>query len=454
VRRSAAALVALLVAAIALAACWGEPPGPRSLVLVVVDTLRADHLGAWGYAAHPTSPRLDAWLPRSRLYERAFSTSPWTLPTMGSLLTARWPVHHGGGQRPRDRRTGVTPLRAELPTLPERFQAAGFATAAIVSNAFLAPTFGASRGFDLYDFEASTILKSRRADEIVRLGLAWIDRQGDRPFLLLLHLFDPHIGYDARPPYRGRFSAGVDSRFSLPITSVPDLRREAATLAESERRFVRAAYDEEIATVDAQLGHLLDALEQRGFLEHSLVALTADHGEELFEHAGFEHGHALWQELLHVPLAFWGVRVQPGRESVPVSLVDLAPTLLDATGLEPLPQADGVSLWPNLTRGAALSLRPLYAEGLLYGGERKTVIHWPDKLIWVPATGEWRHFDLAADPGESNPGAAPETPGIQALQRAASELWQLGTPRAESPDALAPLDDDTRDALRGLGYLE
>jgi hypothetical protein len=455
VKRSAAALAALLVAAIALAACWGGPPGPRSVVLVVVDTLRADHLGAWGYAAHPTSPHLDAWLPRSRLYERAFSTSPWTLPTMGSLLTARWPVHHGGGQRPRDRaRTGVTPLRAELPTLAERFQAEGFATAAIVSNAFLAPSFGSNRGFELYDFEASTIERSRRADEIVRLGLAWIDRQGEKPFLLLLHLFDPHIGYDARPPFRGRFSAGIGSRFSLPITSVPDLRRQAATLAESERRFVSAAYDEEVASVDAQLGHLLDALEQRGFLQHSLVALTADHGEELFEHAGFEHGHALWQELLHVPLAFWGVSVRPGRESVPVSLVDLAPTLLDATRLEPLPEADGVSLWPNLSRGVPLDLRPLYAEGLLYGGERKAVIRWPDKLVWVPATGEWRYFDLDGDPGESRPGEAPATPRIQALQRAASAHWQLGPRGAEEPGELAPLDEDTREALRGLGYLE
>jgi arylsulfatase A-like enzyme len=451
VKRSAAAIAAPLVAAIALAACGGEAPGPRSMVVLVVDTLRPDHLGAYGYAANPTSPRLDAWLARARLYERAFATSPWTLPSMGSILTGSWPVYHGGGRRIRGT---FTPLRAELPTLAERFQNAGFGTGAIVSNAFLAPSSGSGRGFALYDFETSTVDRTRRADQVVRTGLAWIDRQGDRPFLLLLHFFDPHLGYDAPPHFRGRFTSQIDSRLALPITAVRALRRQARSLAEPDRRFVGAAYDEEIAAVDEQLGILLDTLEQRGFLQHSLVVLTADHGEELFEHAGFEHGHALWQELLHVPLAFWGVGVKPGRESVPVSLVDLAPTLLDAARLEPLPGAQGISLWPNLSRGAPLSLRPLYAEHLLYGRERKTVIRWPDKLVWVPSTGEWRHFDLARDPGESNPGVPPATPEIRSLQRTASELWHLGSRAGKQTPEPAPLEDDTREALRGLGYIE
>ena len=450
---AAATIAALLVAALAWLGCSGEPPRPRSMVVLVVDTLRADHLGAYGYDQNSTSPRLDAWLPRARLYERAFATSPWTLPSIGSLFTGTWPSEHGGGKHGRKPGT-FTSLGKALPTLAERFQAAGFATGAIISNAFLAPGTGADRGFTLYDYETSSIEHTRRADQIVRAGLAWIERQQDRPFLLLLHFFDPHLAYDAPPQFRGRFTSGIESQLALPIVSVRELRKQARSLPEPERRFVRAAYDEEIAGVDEQLGVLLDALAQREFLQHSLVLLTADHGEELFDHGGFEHGHALWQELLHVPLAFWGVGVKPGRESVPVSLVDIAPTLLDAAGLEPLPGAQGISLWPNLTRGAPLGLRPLYAERTLFGRERKTVIRWPDKLEFVPSTGEWRHFDLVADPGEAHPDAPPATPEIQSLQRSATELWQSGSQAGKQQAEPAPVDDDTREALRGLGYIE
>jgi arylsulfatase A-like enzyme len=371
---------------------------------------------------------------------------------MASLLTGSWPAIHGGGQKPTGRPPTATALHADLPTLAERFQAAGFGTGAVVSNAFLAPTFGVDRGFASYDYQTSTMEHTRRADEVVRTGLEWIERQGEQPFLLLLHFFDPHLGYDAPPEFRGRFSAQIESSLELPVTQIRALRRNARRLPDAERRFVRAAYDEELAGVDAQLGILLDALEKQGFLEHSLVVLTADHGEEFFEHAGFEHGHALWQELLHVPLAFWGVGVVPGREPAPVSLVDLAPTLLDATGLEPLPEAQGTSLWPNLVRGAPLGARPLYAESLLYGRERKAVIQWPDKLVFVPSTGEWRHYQLERDPGERLPGPLPQTEEIERLRSEAVALWQRGAEKPPQP--VAPLDDTTRDALKGLGYLE
>ena len=445
---------ALLAAAalLALVGCAREP-APRSVICIVVDTLRADRLGAYGYQGDPTSPRLDAWLARARLYERALAPSPWTLPSMASIVSGRWPVHHGAGRWARTATgKGLAPLRHDQATLGERFQAAGFATAAIVSNNFLGPGFGMQQGFGLYDFEAATNERGRRADEVVQRAFAWLDSRREERVFLLVQFFDPHMNYDAPPPFHGRFTEPIHADPSLPLTDGRTLRRRIAELSDDDRRYIGAAYDEEVAFVDAQLGAMLDGLERRGLLREALVVLTADHGEELFDHGSFEHGHSLYQELLHVPLAFWGPGVRPGRELAPVSLVDLAPTLLEAVSLPPLSPSDGVSLWPNLTRDAALPKRALYAESLLFGTEQKAVIDWPEKLVWVPRRDSWQRFDLEKDPGEQH-GAAPDGSAAEReLERGGVALWSA-KPEGGSEGG-APVDETTREALEKLGYLE
>jgi arylsulfatase A-like enzyme len=448
--RGTALTMALLAA---VAGCAPSPP--RSVVVVVVDTLRADRLGAYGYAERATSPQLDRWLERARLFERAFASSPWTLPSVGSIVSGLWPVHHGAGRWARDGKVQrLTPLAHEHVTLAERFRDAGFATAAIVSNHFMRLDSGIEQGFGLYDFAPVTNEGGRRADEVVQRALAWIDDRGAEPYFLLIHIFDPHMNYDAPAPFRGRFSASIDAQLELPVADGRKIRRELAKLSDADRRFVAAAYDEEVAAVDAQLGALFEGLERRGVLRQDLVALTSDHGEELFEHGSFEHGHALWQEVLHVPLAFWGPGVRPGRESAAVSLVDLAPTLLDAAGLPPLQPADGVSLWPNLLRGASLPKRPLYAEALLMGSEQKAVIDWPEKLVWLPRRDAWKRFDLERDPHERN-GTALDGSEETELQRAGTALWKKSPADAHAPgETAAPVDDATRESLEKLGYLE
>jgi arylsulfatase A-like enzyme len=444
---------ALLAALLALPGCAGEPAAPRSVICIVVDTLRADRLGAYGYTKNPTSPQLDAWLQRARLYELAFAPSPWTLPSMGSIYSGRWPAHHGAGLWARSGRSRkIMPLEPDQVTLAERFQEAGFETAAIVSNHFLGPRFGTQQGFGLYDFQVASNERGPRADELVRRALDWLDARPGQRVLLLVQLFDPHMNYDAPPPFHGRFTASIDADPALPVTDGRELRRKIAELSDDDRRLIGAAYDEEVAFVDAQLGLLLEGLEQRGLLREGLVVLTADHGEELFEHGSFEHGHSVWQELLHVPLAFWGGAVRPGRDPVPVSLVDLAPTLLDAVGLPPLPAADGVSLWPNLTRGAPLPKRPLYAEGVLFGTEQKAVIDWPEKLVWVPRHDTWERFDLSEDPAELHGGAPGESAEEQERKRAGLALWSRRPADEHGGDA--PVDAATREALEKLGYLE
>lgn len=440
--RAAAGGVALLAV---LAGCGNPSPGRTSVLLVVVDTLRADRVT--GPTSETISPELTAWIESGRRYRHAFAPSPWTLPSFASLYTGRFPLRHGAGvvvQREGER--DFTRLDEGVATLAERLQAHGYATGAIVGNAALAPEFGMARGFDGYDYAPATNAFTRRADTVVDRATAWIDLQTGRPFFLVVHLFDPHMNYDAPPPFRGRFTAELHSQRKLPVDAAREIRDAPGRVAPPERRFIAAAYDEEVAFAAAQVSRLLAALAARGLLEHGLVILTSDHGEEHFEHGGFEHGHAFWQEVVHLPLVFWGAGIAAGDEPAPVSLVDLAPTILEAVGAEPIDASDGTSLWANLTGGSALAPRPLFVEGTLYGPEQRAVIRWPHKLVWNVESGASQLYELASDPRELTPLDDPE--------RAKALAAELRERVVESPGTSAELDPKTLKALRELGYAE
>ena len=194
----------------------------------------------------------------------------------------------------------------------------------------------------------------RPAADMVRRALELVDDADGQPFFLVVHLMDPHQNYDAPPPFRGTWTGDIASDLTLPVRDYNG-RSRLEDLLPADREFVIAAYDEEIAYVDAQLGVLRNGLADRGVLETSLVIFTADHGEELFEHGGYQHGHALWQELLHVPLVVWGPGIEPGREPTPVSLVDIAPTVLDGMGVASRRCRSMASpSWPTLVAGDVL----------------------------------------------------------------------------------------------------
>jgi arylsulfatase A-like enzyme len=435
------------------------------VVWIVVDTLRADHLGLYGYA-RPTSTSLERWGRRGVVFDRSFSTAPWTLPSFASLFTGQLPSRHGAGTRvpeggaPGGRKaaarmrlpgekTSFAGLDADSTTLAEILAEHGFATAAIVDNPFLLPVFGVARGFEHYDHESGDDLHSRRADTMVDLALAWLDARDARPFFLLLHLFDPHMAYDAPPPARLRFARPYTTRLSLPVSDALGLREHADELDESDRDFVKAAYDEEVLFTDMQIGRFLDALEARGELERALVVLTADHGEELFDHDSIGHGHTLYDEQLRVPLVFWAPEARPRRVATPVSGVDVAPTVLDALGLDLPAEMQGVSLWPAIRGVGEVPDRVLFAERTGTGSERKAAIHWPFKLVLDTADGTARVFELEEDPGETRDRAAQEPEQRAALVAAIRDAL-----REEGAPEPVPLDAKTRDELRDLGYLD
>jgi arylsulfatase A-like enzyme len=497
------ATAGLLVAALA-GGCSAGSSGPGeagtgvdAIVLVVVDALRADHLGAYGYQARPTSPEIDRWAGRGRLFERAWASSSWTLPSFGSLLTGRLPSAHAAGAEVAEG-AGVdfvvaaarnfVPLPEGMATLPELLGAHGFATGALVSNPFLDPGFGLGRGFEYYDNFPTSNSELRGATEAVDQALQWLDANAARPRFLMLHLFEPHLDYDAPPPHRGAFTAGtagVGER-ELPVRGLWPIRNRIAEMGAPERDFIAAAYDEEIAAVDAAVGRLLAGLEERELLDRGLVLLTADHGEELFEHGGFEHGHGMYEEVLRVPLLLWGAGVTAGRETLPVSLLDVAPTVLAAAGLTSA-ELPGVSLLDG-ARPEWPAERTIIAERLLYGPETKAIVRWPYKVIagaggadggaegTAPESGATEGtttegtlgrqagganastagtvallFDLQADPGERHDLAAAR-PGLlgELLGALAARLAEAD---AHAAAGAAELDDALLRRLRALGYI-
>ena len=441
-------IAAACALAVATAACGGGSAPARSVVLIVVDTLRADHLGAYGHA-QATSSELDLRAAQGALFERAFAPSSWTLPSFASLYTGVWPAAHGVGREPgsQDR---FTALSGQLRVLAEILAEQGFETAAVVNNPFLHPGFGLARGFETYRYVYGNLLHQPRASQIAWAGLRWLDeRDPRRRFLLVLHFFDPHLTYDPHPSVRGSFTSGYRGPLELPFRGLGKANEAWVPPDPADRRFVSGAYDEELLFVNRQLERFFAGLAERGLSEETLVVLTADHGEELFDHGGFEHGHSLYQELLHIPLAVWGPGVLPGRIDAPVSLVDVLPTLLEALGLPPLAGLDGVSLWPLLTRRQALAERPIVAEGTLHGPERRALVRWPWKLVEVDG-GAPRLFDLERDPGEAQDLAASQPDRLRALGEELAGLRAAAAPAAPPPE----IDAETRRDLSGLGYLE
>lgn len=426
---------------------------PPDILLIVLDTVGEGHLGVHGYA-RPTTPGLDGWAQRAAVFEHAVASSSWTLPSVGSIFTGQPLSRHGAGTLLAGNgiEADFAALDPSSPTLAEHLKSRGYHTVAVVNNTVLDPRTGMDRGFDVYDFFPATNEQLRRADVVVDLTLRYLERDDGRPWFVLAHFFDPHMDYDPHPSVRHRFAQ--EGPRDYPVSELEDLQQKAASVDQASRFFVRAAHDEEILYLDGQIDRLLRNLQESGALETTLVILVSDHGEELFEHEGFEHGHTLYEELLRVPLMFWGPGVQAHRVETPVSINDILPTVLEAVG-GPSPPADvdGVSQWRAVTgRGPARS-RALMAEGVIHGGEQKALLDWPLKLILHDATGTIELYDLSRDPGETTnlAGAQPET--VRRLTDSLVARYQFAS-RSRMAQHSAELSPETRQKLKVLGYLD
>jgi arylsulfatase A-like enzyme len=308
-----------------------RPSGP-SVLLVTIDTLRADHVGAYG-AEGVETPTLDGLAARGVLFERAMASVPLTLPSHASLMTGQYPPTHGV------RHNAIFTLADEAETLAERFQARGFATGAVIGAAVLEGDFGIDQGFDHYDDSLPTERATsagfyeRPAAAVTDAALDWLG-QVDRPFFLWVHYYDPHASYSPPEPWK--------------------------------ERFAKRPYDGEVASVDHALGRLLGALDADGRLAETIVAVTSDHGEGLGEHGEGSHTYLIYESVLHVPMILAGPGLPAGRRVAPVAAnTGLAATLLALTGTPALAKTDVGDLSPLWSEAPSDSAAGwAYAESL------------------------------------------------------------------------------------------
>ncbi len=304
---------------------WQQAP---NLVLISLDTLRADHLGAYGYE-RPTSPNLDRFMQEGILFERAFAPSSWTTPSHASVFTGHHPLVHGAGG-PRGFRLG-----GRFTTLAELARRHGYKTAAFTEGAAVAGQLGFYQGFEAY---ANGPKESPRpmatAEETFSRATAWLGRYGDLPFLLFVHTYETHWPYRAPAPYAQMFTGEGVAELTPAQAADPDF--PGGPLDESQKAGLEAAYDEGIAYTDAVVGRFLDGLRREGLLANTVVVIFSDHGEAFWDHGGIMHGLTLFDEQLHVPLFIRlpGDRPPRARIDRQVALVDVFHTLVELLGFE------------------------------------------------------------------------------------------------------------------------
>ncbi|MFO8073450.1 MAG: sulfatase [Polyangia bacterium] len=446
-----------------------EPQAPegRRVVLIVIDTLRADRLGCYGYEEQEVTPAIDRLAEEGVLFEKFHSASPWTGASFASILTGVAPTVHRAGKRlPSKSKEGesflgvrVTPIGKKVATLPELLGET--TSAAIVTNAFLHPSLGFARGFNHYDHEVAGLYKARRADEVTDAAIEWLRGHEDDSFFLMVHYFDPHISYDPPPEYRKRFAKPPSGRIGVPFADHAAARSGELDPSENEERFIRGLYNGEVRFVDDQIGRMLEEMDGLGMLDDSWIALTADHGEEQFDHGSFDHGHRYEDEVTRVPLV---IRAPGGKwkagERVGWSArhVDIAPTVLDWLGVEPHPQFSGESLMP-LISGEEEQHRPAYMECNIYWKARRALFDGRYKLIRDVEGERGYMYDLDEDPGEQNR-FGKDHPRYAELEERLSVLVTALEKRArelrtgDAGQEAVELSEDVSGALRALGYLE
>lgn len=414
----------LLILGLGVASCARQEQ--PDVVLIVIDTLRPDHLGFLGYRRE-TAPYLADLAARSLVFENAYSASTWTGPATASLHLGRYPTEHGvienffaHSQRARQiEATGsaLLPLNRlpdSLPTLAQRMNLAGFATLGFSANINIGDEIGFDRGFDhfehLSDADAATLVRAVRAQE---------STLGKRPYFLYLHFNDVHSPYHARPPW---------------YVHAPDFRKQQIS-----------AYDSEISYLDMHLRRLSQEL---GWEEETVIIVVSDHGEEFGEHGRTGHNFSLHDELMRILLLIHAPRLEAARISNLASIVDVAPTLLELLGLEPSPGMSGISL----LEGAADAV---YAHRQEIGADR-------EHHLWAVVEGSWKAiqadesmalYDLAQGREERIDLAASQP---EVTQRLAERLqgFRRDAFTIENPRIEVELDRETLESLRTLGYVD
>jgi arylsulfatase A-like enzyme/Tfp pilus assembly protein PilF len=420
----AALLAGLAIVAVALGAagCGADltRDDTRNVILISIDTCRADRLGCYG---HPTSstPNIDAVARDGVIFRHARTTNPITLPAHSSMMTGRIPPQHGV----HDNRTYR--LAESNTTLAEILRDNGYATAAFVGAFPLDSIMGLDQGFAVYDDRytmggAGRVANERRAAEVSDAAIEWLRSNHDAPFFMFVHYFDPHAPYEPPEPFASEYNEDP--------------------------------YLGEIAYTDHAIGRVIDELKQFDLYDSSLIVITADHGESLGEHGEATHAYFVYQSTMRVPLIIRAPGAAAGREvAVAVSVTDIAPTVLAALGIEPGETQNGMDLGGHLWgQDAASPERPLYGESLVptvFGcNPLRGVVQERWHYIWSKRP---ELYDLSSDPDEQRNLIDEEPDRAAVLHEALMSM--LGSGEREDPGEEQPPDAETLERLESLGYV-
>lgn len=474
-------------------------PRPRRVVVVLIDTLRPDHLGSYGYDRF-TSPILDTLASEGAVFEDASSTSPWTLPSHASLFTGRHPLGH--------RVITYSDLLPEtIPTVASLLRAAGLRTAAVVTSLWLErDTFGLTRDFDQFRYIEIPAERSSPSTMVTDQAIEWLRAWGDAPGFLFVHYYDVHSDYTSEPEYERLFVSPYDGIANGTGTQLLQANFEDEYIALCHEQFDEAKcvfgegdtrvvvngsierirfdevdvqhledlYDAGIRQMDTEVGRLLRFIDEQGLADDTLLIVTSDHGEEFMEHGRVDHFLATHQESLRVPLIVRGPGVPAGvRFTQPVSIVDLAPTILGQLahldqepgsirrGVADMEGADLAPLWSG-EEIEELDSRWLYGEA---SGGLSTHDLVPDifpvfssvrrgsfKLIHDTKTGRNRLYDLSNDPLETQD-VSDRYPDLATTMRDALDLRRAAIAAARREGPTVELDAAKREQLRALGYV-
>ncbi len=454
-------------------------PNMPNVLLIVLDTLRADHLGAYGYERR-TSPHLDSLAKAGVVLENAISQAPWTAPSVASVFTSLYPSVHGldGGVRwgPGQRGAGGSlpfalqkALRPGQLTLAEMLRRHGYQTAGFVSNVYVNSIFGFSQGFQTYrddhgDYSENVGGAKRRAHETNAHVFEWLESQPREPFFLFVHYNDCHWPYDPPAPYGAEWVADYRGELTPAKTTavVEQHGRPITNLGPEDVRYLVGLYDGEIAYLDAQVGKLLEKIAVTGLDRKLLTVVLADHGEEFLDHGSASHGYTLYEEQIRVPLIFhYPGRLAPRRVPAQVRLIDVLPSVLELAGIANVPDSFQGESVANLLLGKSKEgPREAYSEATYVNDRKSLRTSERLKLIDETKTGEMTLFDLSRDPREQtdladrrSSDAAKLRARLQGWSEANSSLREtLYAGKPEQHEVV--LDDEAQRQLRALGYIE
>lgn len=420
--------------------CAGRSSSPN-VVLIIIDTLRADHLGCYGYSRN-TSPTIDSLAAAGILVTDFQAQSSWTLPSHASIWTGLTPVSHGA----RRTNNGIFGVSPELPTFASVLHDNGWITLGFVNVGLIGGNFGFSKGFDHY---SACQADERRAADCIDDVTVWFEENRGNPYpkLLVVHLFDVHDSYDPPAPYDTLFcprDGGAPVNWSLNVREWWEHDDIMGVLSDTtELDGLLGRYDGEIAYVDAQLSLLFARLREYGMMENTIVILTSDHGEEFLDHEGIYHGHTFYQEILHVPMIISGPGIPEGfLDTIPAGHVDIMPTILAYAGLDAPAGGEGENLL-----GPRTAQRSLFSSGLAFPIEEcynmAAVLCRGETGIINFGTGTEEMFFLPTDPDQQTPLEISD-----GLREQLDSYWST-PPRVSAPEVGGAEDE----VLKDLGYI-